>query len=259
MTGITQATADGDSAAAKRLMRALHEGDLAFAFQPIVAAATREPAYWECLLRVSSAGATPIGGTGMIDACERLGFAPVLDRRTLAMSLELLGRAPAARLSVNLSGVTVANRAWLAVLTNRLRADPGLGQRLVVEITETAALGDIAESSRFVQKLRGLGVRVAVDDFGAGHTSFDTLLALGPDIVKIDRAMASGSAGSPRSRAFVQSLADAARQRGWCVVAEGVEADADEAFLIAEGVGFFQGGRYGRPQTDEPWRERPAG
>ena len=245
---------DGDPAAAKRLMRALHAGELAFAFQPIVAAATHKPAYWECLLRVASDGGTPIGGTGMIGAVERLGFAPVLDRRTLAMSLSLLERVPAAMLSVNLSGITVANRAWVAVLTNRLRADAALAKRLVVEITETAALSDIGESRLFVDRLRELGVRVAIDDFGAGHTSFRDLMALKPDIVKIDSSFAVGSAGATRSRDFVCTLTAAARDHGWTIVAEGVDADTDEAFLVAEGVEFFQGGRYGAPQTDEPWK-----
>ncbi len=245
---------DGDPAAAKRLMQALHAGDLAFAFQPIVAAATLRPAYWECLLRVATDGATPIGGTGMIGAVERLGFAPVLDRRTLAMALAVLGRTPTAELSVNLSGITVANRAWLAVLTNRLRTDPSLGRRLVVEITETAAMSDIDESRRFVDRLRELGVRVAIDDYGAGHTSFRTLMALKPDIVKIDSTFAVGSAGSQLCRDFVRTLAVAARDHGWAIVGEGVSADEDEAFLIGEGVGYFQGGRYGVPQTDEPWK-----
>ncbi len=234
-------------------MRALHAGELGFAFQPIVAAATRQPAYWECLLRVASDETTPIGGTGMIGAVERLGFAPALDRRTLAMSLALLERAPAAALSLNLSGITVANRAWLAVLTRGLESDPALGRRLIVEITETAALGDIDESRRFVDRLRELGVRVAIDDFGAGHTSFRNLMALKPDIVKIDSAFAAGSAGAGRSRDLVQTLTGAARDHGWAVVAEGVRADEDEAFLIAEGVEFFQGGRYGPPRIEEPW------
>lgn len=244
----------GDPAAAKRLMQALHAGDLAFAFQPIVAAATRRPVYWECLLRVATDGATPIGDTGMIGAVERLGFAPELDRRTLAMALALLDRVPTAALSVNLSGITVANRAWLAVLTDRLRPDAALGKRLVVEITETAALSDIDESRRFVDRLREMDVRVAIDDFGAGHTSFRTLMALKPDIVKIDSAFAAGAAGSVRSRDFVRTLTGAARDHGWAIVGEGVSADEDEAFLIGEGVEYFQGGRYGRPQTDEPWK-----
>jgi EAL domain-containing protein (putative c-di-GMP-specific phosphodiesterase class I) len=244
-----------ESGAARRLLRALHAGDLAFAFQPIVAAATRRVGYWECLLRLAGERDRPIGGTGMIGAAERLGFAPVLDRRTLAMALETLARHPAAALSVNLSGETVADRAWLAVLTGRLERDAALGRRLVVEITETAALRDIGDSRRFVERVRALGVRVAIDDFGAGHTSFRDLLALAPDIVKIDSAYAAGSAAGARSRAFVRRLTAAARARGWAMVAEGVAKDEDEAFLVAEGVEYFQGGRYGPPQVERPWKD----
>ncbi|MGQ0677756.1 MAG: EAL domain-containing protein [Rhodospirillales bacterium] len=253
-TRASSSSLPGDqSAAAKRLMRALHAGELGFAYQPIIDAATRLPAYWECLLRIAGDGGAPIGGTGMIAAVESHGFAPVLDRRTLAMALATLRSFPAAALSVNLSGVTVANRAWLAVLTSRLRPDPALGRRLVVEITETAAMSDIGESRRFVDRLKALGVRVAIDDFGAGHTSFRELEALRPNIVKIDRGIAAGVAQDPGKRDFAHALCEVARGSGVGIVAEGVVTDADEALLVAQGVGFFQGGRYGPPQTEEPW------
>ena len=235
--------------------RALELGALSFAYQPIVAASTRVPAYWECLLRLGGSATRPIGATGFIEAAEHMGDMPALDRRVLDMALDALERHAAAALSVNLSGLTVADRGWLSALNRRLGAAPALGPRLVVEITETAALGDIPAAARFVSELRALDVRVALDDFGAGHTSFRNLMALKVDIVKIDAGYAAGIAEAPRQQSFVCSLADAARDQGLSVVAEGAMSDADEKFLVGEGVEFFQGSRYGKPVSTPPWEK----
>jgi EAL domain-containing protein (putative c-di-GMP-specific phosphodiesterase class I) len=124
---------------------------------------------------------------------------------------------------------------------------PDLPGRLVVEITETAALQDIDETARFVATLRGLGCRVALDDFGAGHTTFRTLKALPVDLVKIDGSFITSLARQPSDVAFVRALTGLAEACGKATVAECVEDEATARVLKACGVDYLQGYLYGRP------------
>jgi diguanylate cyclase (GGDEF)-like protein len=244
------------AAIADRLHRALREGGLTFAYQPIVRADTLEPVYHECLLRLDPAdGEAQAAAPGLIAAVERLGDIPAIDRKTLEMAIVALERHPAVALSVNLSGLTVNNRAWLRTLTARLKLEPALARRLLVEITETAAMRDIEESARFIAEVRELGVRVALDDFGAGYTSFRHLKALAVDVVKIDSSFVAGVARNTDSQLFIRSLAAVAHGLGLACVAEGPCDAEDEAFLRAHAVAYFQGNRYGAPTLRPAWMQ----
>ncbi len=138
----------------------------------------------------------------------------------------------------------------------RLRRAPDLARRLVVEITETAALYDIEESVRFVGTLREAGCRVALDVFGAGHASLRHLHSLAVDTVKIDRAFVRGLAASGDNQAFVRHLLGLAKGFGLRTVAEGVENEEDAAILRQQGVGYLQGTLCGMPRFDRPWLDR---
>jgi len=238
---------------AKRLHDAMRESRLAFAYQPIVRADTLAPVHHECLLRVDDGDGAHHTAPGTIAAIERLGDIPAIDRKTLDMALAVLERHQAASLSVNLSGLTVTNRAWLRSLNARLRFNPDLAKRLMIEITETAAMRDIEESARFIAQMRDLGVRVALDDFGAGFTSFRHLKALAVDVVKIDSSFVAGVAENIDSQLFIKSLTAVAHGLGLQSVAEGVATPEDEAFLRGQGVGYFQGNRYGAPTATPDW------
>src|SRR4029077_11947871 len=92
------------------------------------------------------------------------------------------------KVSVNVSAASTADPGWWAGLAAMLRGHPGSGERLNVEITETAAIRDIDDARGFVHRVKDLGCRMAIDDFGAGYTSFRNLRKLGVDILKIDGA-----------------------------------------------------------------------
>ena len=147
---------------------------------------------------------------------------------------------------MNISGITACDRPWLRSLTSLLRHRRDIACRLVVEITETAALGDIAESARFVDALRHAGCRVALDDFGAGHTSLRHLQMLPVDIVKIDGSLVRNLASRPQTRIFLRLLG-LIKGLGSTTVAECVENAEDAALLRAEGIGYLQGHHFGRP------------
>ena len=159
---------------------------------------------------------------------------------------------PGVVLGFNVSGLTAADRPWLRALTARLRREPDLARRIVVEITETAALYDIEESARFVRALRQTGCRVALDDFGAGHASLRHLHSLPVDTVKIDGAFIRDLAGSPDNRVFLRHLVGLASGFGFKTVAESVETAEVAAILREEGVDFLQGHYCGRPSFDRP-------
>jgi len=119
-----------------------------------------------------------------------------------------------------------------------------------VELTETAALHHFEENARFVSRLREMGVRVAIDDFGAGYTSFRNLQMLHVDIVKIDGGYIQDLSDSPENQIFVRTLVGLAKNFNMRVVAEWVSSDADASLLQSFGVDYFQGFHFGEPSLD---------
>jgi len=232
---------------------ALRQNRLLFAFQPVVCATTGEVEYFECLLRMRDEAGTVAAGAEFVAAVEQLGLIGQIDRFVLDEAVRELGTAPDVTLGFNVSGLTAGDRPWLRSLTRRLRNRPDLARRVVVEITETAALHDIEESARFVDTLRDAGCRVALDDFGAGHTSLRHLQSLAVDIVKIDGSFIRNLADNPENRVFLRHLLGLTKGFGLSTVAECVESAEDAALLRAEGIGYLQGYHIGPPTIERPW------
>src|SRR3546814_13782738 len=111
-----------------------------------------------------------------------------------------------------------------------------MARRLIVEITETAAIQEIDETARFVAAVRDLGCRVALDDFGVGYSSFQHLKSLPVDLVKIDGSFVDDMAEDERSRLFVHTLLGLAAGFGLTTVAESIDSSDTAALLTAEGV-----------------------
>jgi EAL domain-containing protein (putative c-di-GMP-specific phosphodiesterase class I) len=235
------------------VIAALRQDRLLFAFQPVVCAATGKVDYFECLLRMRDEQGNVVGGADFITTIERLGLIGLIDRFVLERTVQELSTHPEVRLGFNVSGLTACDRPWLRSLISRLRDRPDLGRRLVVEITETAALYDIEETARFVDALRHAGCRVALDDFGAGHTSLRHLQTLAIDIVKIDGSFVRNLADSPENQVFLRHLVGLTKSFGLTTVAECVESAEDAALLHAEGIDYLQGFFFGQPMTKRPW------
>jgi EAL domain-containing protein (putative c-di-GMP-specific phosphodiesterase class I) len=139
-----------------------------------------------------------------------------------------------------------------------LRAHPGVAERLMVEITETAAIQDIDETRGFVARVKDLGCRIAIDDFGAGYTSFRNLRKLGVDLVKIDGAFVRNLTQSEDDRAFVHTLIDLGRRLGLQTVAEWVQDEASAAMLADWGCDYLQGLLVGLASAERPWEAAAA-
>lgn len=237
---------------------ALRRDGVAFAFQPVISAVTGEVNYYECLLRLRSPDGGALSAGDFIQEIERFGYIRLLDRHILDKVLLEAGRHPGVTFGFNISALTTADRQWLRSLLARLRANPPLARQLVVEITETAALYDIEESARFVNALRRAGCRVALDDFGAGHTSLQHLQSLAVDMVKIDRSFIRDITNNRESQVFLRHLLGLAKGFGFSTIAEGVETVEEAAVLKGEGVDYLQGYLYGMATLDPPWLQPAA-
>jgi diguanylate cyclase (GGDEF)-like protein len=243
-----------DMAMGEQVQRALKENRLVFAYQPVVVAGEPDKVdYYECLLRMIGDDGKPIAAYQFIPVIERLGFVRTIDRYVMERAVREAAAHPGICLGFNISGVTATDRSWLRAITRQLRDRPEVARQLVVEITETAALGDIEECARFVEALHALGCRVAIDDFGVGFTSLRHLQVLAADTVKIDASFVADLADKVENQVFLRHLVGIAHGLGFTTVAEGVETERQAVILRREGVRLLQGYYFARPTIDAPW------
>ena len=188
---------------------------------------------------------------------EQLGFIRLIDRFVLERTIEEAAAYPDVCLGFNISGLTATDRAWLRGASAILQGRREIANRLVVEITETAALHDIDELAGFVTTLRDLGCRIALDDFGAGFTSLRHLQSLAIDTVKIDGSFVRNLGQKASNQVFLRHLVGLARGLNLLTVAESVETAEEAAMLRREGVHFLQGYHCGVPSLEKPWIAAP--
>jgi len=150
-------------------------------------------------------------------------------------------------ISVNLCARCTVNPDLPGLVAGRLAAHGVPARRLVLEITETVAMTEPGLAERVVTRLRELGVRVSVDDFGTGSASLSFLARFPVDEVKIDRTFIATMVDSPETAAIVRATVDLAHDLGMTVVAEGVERPEQRAALVELGVGAAQGFLFHRP------------
>jgi diguanylate cyclase (GGDEF)-like protein len=244
--------------ATEDIITALNERRIFLAYEPVVAITTREPAFYECLMRVKRADGSLLVLNDVVPLAERLGLVRLLDHRVLELVLQELIAAPGLNASLNVSAASTTDPDWWTVLGAMLRAHQGVAERLTVEITETTAIQDIDETRGFVTRVKDLGCRIAIDDFGAGYTSFRNLRELGVDIVKIDGSFVQNLKRSDDDCAFVQTLIDLARRLRLTTVAEWVPDEETAEMLAAWGCDHLQGALVGLASSDRPWASAPS-
>lgn len=235
------------------VIRALNERRIKLAFQPIVASGTEEVSFYEVLLRVDDRQGEPIPAGQFVEFAELLGLSGMLDHRILEMTLDVLFSYPDARLSINVSPDVGMDDEWSSYLEARIGNCPDVAERLIVEITETAAIRHMQEAVDFVNFLQKLGCKVAIDDFGAGYTSFRNLQALHVDLVKIDGSFVHNVHENAHNRAFVRMFTDLAKELDLEVVAEWVENEEVSDLLKQMGVDYLQGYHFGKASLAKPW------
>jgi EAL domain-containing protein (putative c-di-GMP-specific phosphodiesterase class I) len=211
-----------DMMLAAQALAGTEEERLELRWQAVRSASAPERAlYHEGLARLISREGQPLSPATFVPALERLGLVRAFDRDVFTLVLNELENFPGARLGVNISAQSARLDGWWFSTLERLRANPDLARRLVVEITETAAL--TGEAHRFVSALRRLGCRIALDDFGVGHASVRNAMALMPDIIKVDAFFLRRAGSSNQSEALLEHLVGIAAHCAPVVIVEGVE------------------------------------
>lgn len=245
----------------QRLHGALDEGRLRLYWQRIVPldADADTPMRGEVLLRIFEDGELIEPGA-FLPVAERYALASRIDRWVVRELFDWLADAPdrlagVDYLSINLSGQSVSDpefQQFLIEQLQRLRFSP---HSLCFEVTETAAITHLQQSSQFFDVLRSFGARVALDDFGSGMSSFTYLKNLPVDYIKIDGQFMRQLAADPYDQATVRAICDVARAAGKKTVAEGVETEEVAAMLRGFGVDFGQGYLWHLPAPLSTWGE----
>jgi len=254
MGGAGRATAEAE------LREAIEQDQLMLHYQPIVELASRRVVGVEALVRWQHPERGLLAPDEFIPQAESTGLILPLGRWVLreacreAVRWHADGPASDPWVSVNVSGLQLGATAFRREVVSALEESGLPASRLVLEITETVAMGDAEETHRRLQELKGLGVRIAIDDFGVGYSSLAYLQRFSIDILKIDRTFVSDleqDAGSRRLVAGISALAHGLRLE---VVAEGVETEQQRERLLRCGADFVQGFLMHRPMEAEAVR-----
>ncbi|MFN7183470.1 MAG: EAL domain-containing protein [Thermomonas haemolytica] len=254
----------GEMEWANRIREALNDGRLLLDYQELHPLRGEDGVHVELLLRLRDEDGGEVLPGAFLPAAERYGLMPLVDRWVVETALANLDRlhpsgAALATCAINLSAASLEDPGLferIAQLLELHRIDP---RRLVFEITETVAMRDFAASSALIARLRKLGCRVALDDFGAGMSSFGYLKDLELDMVKIDGIFVQNMASDRMSRSIVRAVAEIGHEQGLQVVAEWVSSQELLDLLAGMSVDYAQGFALHRPQRVLFQREASAG
>jgi diguanylate cyclase (GGDEF)-like protein/PAS domain S-box-containing protein len=238
----------------RRLRHAIEHGGLTLHYQPVVGLPSGQVTGVEALARWNDSDLGTVPPDAFIPIAEQTGLVVDLGRWVLdAACTEAAGwptgpSGLAPSVAVNVSPVQLAQRGFVDDVTAALAASRLAPERLCLEITETAAITDLAATAARLGELRRLGVQLALDDFGAGHSSLTLLRALPVQLVKIDRSFIERVTRDTADAILVRLVIEAAHSLGRRVCAEGVETAEQAQQLIAMGCDAAQGWLFGRPK-----------
>jgi len=241
----------------KMVADALRHREVLLAFQPIVASNNpQRVAFYEGLIRVLDATGRVIPARDFIGAVEETETGRVLDCVALELGLRTLAREPGLRLSINMSARSIGYPRWTKTLKRGLQHDPTVAERLILEITERSAMTVPELVVSFMSDLQRKGITFALDDFGAGYTSFRYLRDFYFDMLKIDGQFTQGIHHDADNQVLVKALLSIARQFDMFTVAENVENQRDALWLSQSGVDCQQGYFHGAPTVHPHWEDQ---
>lgn len=208
--------------------------------------------HYEVLVRMRSPEGALQGPAEFMGAVERYGMAMALDRHVLSLLFRHLQVCPnhvqqLGLCNVNVSAQSIAEPSFLAFVTDLLERNRGLARKLCFEITETAAVSNLAQARAFIDAVKARGCRMALDDFGSGLSSFGYLRQLPADMLKIDGVFVRDMNVDPVNRAAVRAITEVGRELHMMVVAEWVESAVVADQLAQMGVEGLQGYAIERP------------
>jgi EAL domain-containing protein (putative c-di-GMP-specific phosphodiesterase class I) len=217
------------------------------AFQPILRASDGSVFGYEALLRTEEP--TLIRPDLVVDAAERLNALPTLGRKVRQLAAAAMSKAsPDAALFLNLHPLDLADEE----LFDELAPLTQLASRVILEVTERAAIEEVDAVERRVSQLRERGFRIAVDDLGAGYAGLSSFALLEPEIVKLDVSLLRDIDQSPVKQKLVASMTALCKDMGFLVVAEGIETPAERDCVVSLGCDLLQGFLFARPGRPFP-------
>ena len=236
-----------DARSRERLRDLILSRQLTTAFQPIIELPGKEVRAYEALIR--GPPGTDLASPAMLfNLANRANLVAELDRACAQCAMTSADDIPdGALLFANVLPALINDASFRAGLvhSNGRQLNPS---RIVLEVNEGVAVRSYDVLSKGIAELRACGVRVAVDDLGAGHTNLDQVLRLEPDFLKLDISLVRGVHESPRKQALIESVVTMGRAVGATIIAEGIEESQEKDALVSLGVAWGQGYLFARPQ-----------
>jgi EAL domain-containing protein (putative c-di-GMP-specific phosphodiesterase class I) len=217
------------------------------AYQPIIHIETGETTGLETLLRWRTVEGEPVSPADFIPVAEASGLIVPLGAWVLERACADAAALEDLVVGVNVSAVQLRAPDFVGTVAGALERSGLPAERLVLELTESALMDDVAGVREIFDAVRSLGVAIAIDDFGTGFSSLATLADLPVDVLKLDRSFVHAMADSPGHEALVGGVVSLAERLGLPIVAEGVETQEQFEALRALGCRWAQGYHLGRP------------
>tara|TARA_R110002051_G_scaffold20499_7_gene55856 strand:+ start:4532 stop:6127 length:1596 start_codon:yes stop_codon:yes gene_type:complete len=232
---------------AERFSTMVRGRDFTLHFQPIIDLGTGNVNHFEALTRFGNQG--PAATVAM---AEDLGLIQGLDLAVIEKALAQMRRAGSGliKIAVNMSGASLANDDYINAVLRMTQRTPEIRSRLLVEVTETAAVGDLESANRRLGALRSKGIKVCLDDFGVGAASFEYLQKLQADTVKVDGSYIRDLVTDERLRIMVSHLVELCRSLKVSTIAEMIENEAQLDTVRDLGIDMGQGFLFGRPAPE---------
>ncbi|MET3856236.1 MULTISPECIES: EAL domain-containing protein [unclassified Rhizobium] len=229
------------------LRAAIESGDLTLAYQPLIDAETYEMNGVEALVRWNRPGFGPISPDVFIPVAETSGLIEALGLFVLRKACETAKQWPELRISVNVSPGQFRNPAFTDYVRYVLKQTEIEASRVTLEITEGYMIQNPQRTRQSIERLKTLGVKVALDDFGSGFSSIGYLRQFGFDRIKIDRSLVDGVTESESQREMLQATVALARSLNIPVTAEGIETEAQAVAVRLFGCDSLQGYYFSKP------------
>lgn len=255
---LSAAIAQRDASVLEMVRSALRKKDVLLAYQPVVNGAdTGRVAFYEGLIRVLDETGRIIPAKEFIETIEARDEGRMIDCLAVELGLQSLAQEPRLRLSINMSPRSIGHPAWETALERGLLQDPTIGERLIIEITESSALLMPDMVTDFMARMQRRGISFALDDFGAGYTAFRHFKDFYFDLVKIDTSFTRHIDTDTDNQVLMQALVSIAQQFDMFTVAEGVERPEEAQYLAQMGIDCMQGYYFGVPSVSKPWLAHP--
>lgn len=251
------AISEADRATMSMVRQAIAQKRLRLAYQPVVLA--KDPsriAFYEGLMRVLEPSGRVIPAKDFMEAVETTEIGREIDCAALELGLAALARNPGLRLAVNMSARSIGYPRWNAVLRRGLSVHATVGERLILEITESSAMLVPELVVAFMDDLKGAGVAFALDDFGAGYTAIRYFKDFFFDILKLDAQFIRNIHRDADNQAITAAILSIGRHFEMFTVAEAVETPQEAAELQRLGVDCMQGYLFGAPTLKPAFEER---